>query len=49
LIEINPTYVDRIIKRWEEYAKDEAILSQTQQTFAEVKAGRNNQSREDQP
>jgi DNA modification methylase len=36
LIEIDPIYVDRIIRRWEEHAKDDAILTATGQTFAMV-------------
>ena len=36
LIEIDPLYVDRIIRRWEAYAKDDAIIESTQQTFSEV-------------
>ena len=35
-IEIDPVYVDRIIYRWEEYAKDDAILATTQQSYTEV-------------
>src|SRR6266851_9315660 len=31
LIEIDPIYVDRTIRRWEDRAKDEAILAPTQQ------------------
>jgi DNA modification methylase len=34
LIELDPVYVDRIIRRWEEYAKDEAVLAATGQDFA---------------
>lgn len=34
LIELDPLYVDRAIWRWEEYAKDEAILAGTGQSFA---------------
>jgi DNA modification methylase len=33
LIELDPLYVDRAIRRWEEYAKDEAILAGTRQSF----------------
>jgi DNA modification methylase len=36
LIEIDPLYVDRIIRRWEEYAKDDAVLAATQQPYASV-------------
>jgi DNA modification methylase len=31
LIEIDPIYVDRIIRRWQLYAKDDAILATTEQ------------------
>jgi len=43
LIEIDPLYVDRIIRRWEAYAKDDAILEATQQSFSEVSRERLNQ------
>jgi DNA modification methylase len=36
LIELDPLYVDRSIRRWQDYAKDDAILISTGQTFAEV-------------
>ena len=36
LIEIDPIYVDRIIRRWEDHAKDDAILAATQQPYAAV-------------
>jgi DNA modification methylase len=36
LIEIDPVYVDRIIRRWEDYAKDDAILAATQELYAAV-------------
>src|SRR4051812_22444557 len=36
LIEIDPIYVDRIVRRWEEYAKDDAVLSVTQQSYIEL-------------
>jgi len=39
LIEIDTLYVDRIIRRWEEYAKDDAILAATEQVYAEVAGG----------
>ena len=38
LIELDPIYVDRIIMRWQAYAKDDAILAATGQTFDEVTA-----------
>jgi DNA modification methylase len=36
LIELDPLYVDRSIRRWEIFAKDDAVLVSTGQTFAEV-------------
>src|SRR5258707_1786897 len=36
LIEIDPIYVDRIIRRWEDRAKDDAILAATQQPYSAV-------------
>jgi hypothetical protein len=36
LIEIDPIYVDRTIRRWEDRAKDDAILAATQQPYAAV-------------
>jgi DNA modification methylase len=36
LIELDPLYVDRAIRRWEDYAKDEAILASTRQSFEEL-------------
>jgi DNA modification methylase len=35
VIEIDPIYVDRMIMRWQEFAKDDAVLA-TGQTFAQV-------------
>ena len=35
LIEIDPVYVDRTIRRWEQIAKDDAILLETGETFAQ--------------
>jgi hypothetical protein len=34
--EIDPIYVDRMIMRWQEFAKDDAVLVATGQTFAQV-------------
>ena len=34
LIEIDPVYVDRSIRRWETIAKDDAVLVETGETFA---------------
>ncbi len=36
LIEIDPIYVDRAVRRWQGYAKDDAILEETGETFDEV-------------
>jgi DNA modification methylase len=36
LIELDPLYVDRAIRRWEDYAKDEAVLAGTDQSFDAV-------------
>ena len=41
LIELDPIYVDRSIRRWQEYAKDDAVLAATGQTFAMVARDRN--------
>src|SRR5215208_7808426 len=38
LIELDPIYVDRIVRRWEEYAKDDGVLLATGDTFAEIAA-----------
>ena len=35
LIEIDPIYVDRSIRRWETIAKDDAVLVETGETFAQ--------------
>jgi DNA modification methylase len=40
LVEIDPVYVDRIVRRWEGYAKDDAILLTTGQAFAETETQR---------
>jgi DNA modification methylase len=41
IIELDPTYVDRIVRRWQTFAHDDAVLSDSGETFAEV-AGRRN-------
>jgi hypothetical protein len=43
LIEIDPLYADRIVRRWVDYAKDDAILESTQQVFSEMSRERLNQ------
>ena len=40
LIELDPLYVDRIIRRWQIYAKDDAVLAETSETFATVEKAR---------
>jgi DNA modification methylase len=40
LIELDPIYCDRIIRRWQIYAKDDAILAGTGERFDEVTATR---------
>ncbi|MCA3573737.1 MAG: site-specific DNA-methyltransferase [Aestuariivirga sp.] len=42
LCEIDAAYCDRIVRRWQAYAKDDAILEATGQTFDEVAADRSN-------
>jgi DNA modification methylase len=36
LIEISPTYVDTIVRRWEQFTGEQAVLVDSNQTFAEV-------------
>lgn len=36
VIELDPVYVDRSIRRWEKWAKEDAIHAQTGRTFAEL-------------
>lgn len=45
LCELDPLYCDRIIRRWQAYAKDDAVLDATGQTFEEVMAHRTEHSR----
>ena len=40
LIELDPVYVDRIVRRWQTFAKDDAVLAGTEDTFQEVAAER---------
>lgn len=40
LMEIDPVYCDRSIRRWQTFAKDDAILEATGQSFAEVEKER---------
>ena len=41
LIELDPTYCDRIIRRWQNYAKDDAILAGTDKRFDDLAQERN--------
>ena len=34
--ELDPVYCDRIIRRWQAYAKDDAVLESTRQRFEEI-------------
>jgi 16S rRNA G966 N2-methylase RsmD len=36
LAELDPLYVDRIVRRWQAYADDDAILTTTGETFDQV-------------
>lgn len=36
LCELDPIYCDRIVQRWQVYARDDAILDGTSNSFAEV-------------
>jgi hypothetical protein len=36
LAELDPLYVDRIVRRWQAYADDDAILKTTGETFDQV-------------
>ncbi len=40
LMELDPKYVDVIVRRWEEYSGKEAYLESNQLTFAQVKDDR---------
>ena len=40
LIEISPTYVDTIVRRWERFTGEQAVLLATNQTFAGVQRDR---------
>jgi DNA modification methylase len=37
VIELDPVYVDTIIRRWQTYAKDEAVQAQTESSFEVLK------------
>jgi hypothetical protein len=40
VIELDPLYVDRTIRRWETFAKDEAIHAETGKSFEELASER---------
>jgi hypothetical protein len=43
-IELNPSYVDVAVKRWQQFAGEAAMLDRTEQTFADLgQARRGNQ------
>jgi DNA modification methylase len=44
LMELDPLYCDCSLRRWESFAKDDAVLEGTGETFAEVAKKRKNQS-----
>ncbi|MGE0768071.1 MAG: site-specific DNA-methyltransferase [Hyphomicrobiaceae bacterium] len=46
LVELDPTYVDRTIRRWQTYAHDDAILAATGETFDAVARQRRGASRQ---
>ena len=39
-IELNPAYVDVVIERWQSFTGDEAVLADTGESFAALKAKR---------
>jgi DNA modification methylase len=39
-IELNPAYVDVAIERWQQLTGDTAVLTDTGETYAELKASR---------
>jgi DNA modification methylase len=40
MVELDPKYVDVIVKRWQDYSGEKATLQATGQTFEEVKDAR---------
>ena len=36
LVELDPVYCDRIIRRWQSYAKDDAVLASNEATFDDL-------------
>ena len=49
LCELDPLYCDRIIRRWQVFAKDDAVLAATGQSFAEVSEQRRSPSDQSAP
>ena len=39
-VELNPAYVDVAIERWQSFAGEDAVLAETGETFAALKAKR---------
>jgi DNA modification methylase len=48
LMELDPIYVDRIIRRWQAFAHDDAILASTGDSFDEVASKRSLPAREEE-
>jgi len=44
LIELDPIYVDRIIRRWQVYSKDDAVLAGSQESFESVLLSRSQEA-----
>ena len=40
LVELDPVYVDRIVRRWQLYAQDDAVFAGTDRTFDAITAER---------
>jgi hypothetical protein len=40
MMELDPKYCDVIVKRWQDYTRQQATLEATGQTFAEMEAAR---------
>ena len=40
LIELDPVYIDRIVRRWQDYAMEDAIHTETGRTFEDIAAKR---------
>ncbi|PKP78865.1 MAG: DNA methylase N-4 [Alphaproteobacteria bacterium HGW-Alphaproteobacteria-3] len=45
LVELDPIYVDRIVKRWQAFAHDDAVLDGTDQSFGDVARMREEEAR----